>query len=299
MIRRFVLVVVAAGVLAGCGAVMRIAYNNGDFALRLMANDYFDPQGEQQDVLRAQLARFHEWHRREELPVYARTFQSAAERTARGLKPEDVSWAIAEVRARYRVVVAQAADDTAPLVATFRAENYVALERKFAEVNAKFAKDYLAGDQAKRDKARAKWFEERFEWFIGDLTDAQVALLQRFVAAQPRMNEVRLADRKRRQQEFVALIRQYQGSPDLAERLRGFFVNWERDRGAEHAKLAREWEGRLVQLVVELDRTLTAEQRAKLVGRFEMLAEDARVLARQGRPAGENRAAAEAERAAR
>ena len=51
--------------------------------------------------------------------------------------------------------------------------------------------------------------------------------------------------------------------------MRDFFVDWERDRGAEHAQLAREWEGRLVQLVVDIDRTLTPEQRAKLVGRFE------------------------------
>ncbi|MET0679374.1 MAG: DUF6279 family lipoprotein [Burkholderiales bacterium] len=293
MSRRLVLVLAVVAALAGCGSVMRVAYNNGDFALRLMANEYFDPEGEQQDVLKAQLARFHEWHRREELPAYGRIFQGAADRVARGLKPEDVSWAIAAVRERYRLVVAQAAEDGAPLVATFKPDNYAALERKFDEVNAKFTKDYLSGDQAKRDKARAKWFEERFEYFIGDLTDAQVALIQRFVQTQPRMNEVRLADRKRRQQAFVALIRQYQSSPELGERMRGFFVHWERDRGPEHARLAREWENRLVQLVVDIDGTLTPEQRTKLVGRFETLAEDCRVLARQGRPGGEARAAVE------
>jgi hypothetical protein len=291
--RRWLIVLAAAALLAGCGTVMRVVYNNGDFALRVMANEYFDTSGDQSDILKAQLARFHEWHRREELPAYARIFQSAAERTARGLTQEDVTWAIVAVRERYRMVVAQAAEDGAPVVASLKAENYVALERKFADVNAKFTKDYLAGDQAKRDRARAKWFEERIEWFVGDLSEAQVALIQRFVQSQPRMNEVRLADRKRRQQEFVALIRKYQASPELAERMRDFFTHWERDRGAEHAKLAREWEGRLVQLVVELDGTLSPQQRAHLVGRFEMLAEDCRVLARQGRPAAETRAAAE------
>jgi len=291
VIRRSLLALAAALALAGCSSVMRVVYNNGDFALRVMANEYFDTNGDQQDVLKAQLARFHEWHRREELPAYARMFQSAAERAARGLTREDVTWAIVAVRERYREVVAQAAEDGAPVIATLKPDNYAALERKFADANTKFTKEYLAGDQAKRDKARAKWFEERFEWFVGDLTDAQAALILRFVEAQPRMNEVRLADRKRRQQEFVALIRQYQASPALAERLRTFFVNWERDRSAEHAKLAREWEDRLVDLVLELDRTLTPDQRAKLVGRFESLADDCRVLARQGRPAGETRAA--------
>jgi hypothetical protein len=291
-IGRRLLVLAAVAALAGCGTIMRVVYNNGDFALRVMANEYFDTSGDQEVLLKAQLARFHEWHRREELPAYSRLFQSAADRAARGLQPEDVSWAIVSVRERYRQVVAQAAGDGAPVIASLKPDNYAALERKFTDVNAKFTREYLSGDQAKRDRARAKWFEERIEWFVGDLTEVQVALIHRFVQGQPRMNEVRLADRKRRQQEFVALIRKYQSSPELASRMRDFFVHWERDRGAEHARLAREWEGRLSQLVVELDRTLTPHQRAHLVGRFESLAEDARVLAQQGRPAAETRAAA-------
>jgi hypothetical protein len=290
-IGRRLLVLAAVAALAGCGTIMRVVYNNGDFALRVMANEYFDTSGDQEVLLKAQLARFHEWHRREELPAYSRLFQSAADRAARGLQPEDVSWAVAAVRERYRVVVARAAADGAPVIATLTPDNYAALERKFADVNARFAREYLSGDQAKRDRARAKWFEERIEWFVGELTEAQVALIHRFVQGQPRMNEVRLADRKRRQQEFVALIRKYQSSPELASRMRDFFVHWERDRGAEHARLAREWEGRLGQLVVELDRTLAPHQRAHLVGRFESLAEDSRTLARQGRSADDTRAA--------
>lgn len=291
MIRRRLLVALAAVALAGCGAVMRVAYNHGDIALRLMAYEYFDLQGEQSDLFKVQLARFHEWHRREELPQYAAIFQGAGERVARGLKREDVAWALAAVRARYNAVVAQAAEEGAPVIAAFKPENYAALERRFADVNAKFTKDYLTGDQAKRDRARAKWFEERFEFFIGDLTEQQVALITRFVQSQPRMNEVRLADRKRRQQEFVALVRKYQASPELAERLRGFFLNWEGGRGAEHKQFAAEWEQRLIQLVLDIDRTLTPEQRRRLVDRFESLAEDCRVLARQGRPVGDTRAA--------
>ena len=290
------LVLVLAVALAGCGSIVRVAYNNGDFALRWMAYDYFDLQGEQQDVLKAQLARFHEWHRRDELPIYAGIFQSAADRAARGLTREDVTWAIGAVRARYRVVVSQAAVEGAPVIATLKPDNYAALDKKFADVNARFTKDYLAGDQARRNRARAKWFEERFETFIGELTDAQVARIAQFVQTQPRMNQVRLADRQRRQQEFVQLIRQHQSSADLAERLRGYFVHWERDRGAEHVQLAREWEERLVALVLDIDRMMTADQRSHLVARFESYAEDCRILARQGRPAGDTRAALEGAR---
>ena len=279
-------IVILAAALGGCGSLVRIAYNNGDFALRMMAYEYFDLQGEQQEVFKSQLGRFHEWHRREELPVYAGTFQSAADRLARGLTREDVLWGVAAVRDRYRGVVAQAADEGAPVIARLGPENYAALEKKFADNNQKFAKEYLAGDQTKRDRARVKWLEERFEFFMGDLTDAQRELIVRFVQTQPRMSEVRLNDRKRRQQEFVQLVKAERSSPGLAERLRGYFLNWERDRGPEHARLAREWEDRLVRLALDIDRTMSPEQRQRAVERFAGLAEDCRVLAGQGRPSG-------------
>ena len=242
-------------------------------------------------LFRAQLARFHDWHRREELPRYAALFSDAAEQLAQGLKAEDVTGSIAALRSRYQVLVSQAVDESVPVVATFRTENYAALEKKLAADNAKFAKEYLAADQAKRDEARVARFEKRFTSFIGKLTPAQRELLVRFVKAQPRMSEVRFKDRERRQQEFVALIKEHRSSPDLAERVRGFFVNWERDRGAEHARLVREWEERLVQLMLDMDRSLSAEQRARGVERLERYAEDFRVLAREGQRPDDARAA--------
>jgi hypothetical protein len=284
--RRVVLAVAAAAVLAGCGSAMRVAYNNGDVALRFIAHEYFDLHGEQSDQLKVQLVRFHEWHRREELPRYAALFGSAAERLNRGLAREDVVWAITAVRARYRTTVEQGADEFAPVAATFRPDNLEALERKLAATNEKFAREFLTGDAAKQTRARAKRLTGWFEDWLGSVTPEQEALVLRFAGAQPQMNQIRLDDRRRRQQEFVALLREHRNSPDLAARMREYLVNWERDRGAEHRRMAREWEDRLVTLVVDVDRTLTPKQRSHAVRRFEFFATEARILAQQGRPAG-------------
>jgi hypothetical protein len=284
--RRLFAAALAAAVLAGCGSVMRVAYNNGDVALRYVAHDYFDLHGEQSDQLKAQLARFHAWHRREELPRYAALFGDAAVRLQKGLAREDVAWAIVSVRARYRVTVEQGADEFAPVAATFRADNLEALERKLADNNEKFAKEFLSGDAAKQTRARVKRLTGWFEEWLGSVTPEQEALIQRFAQAQPQMNQIRLDDRRRRQQEFVQLLRAHRKDPDLAARMRDYFVNWERDRGPEHRRQAREWEDRLVSLIVEVDRTLTPRQRSHVVQRFEFFAEEARILARQGQPAG-------------
>ena len=53
--------------VAGCASVVRIAYNNGDYAVRMLADDYFALNGGQVDAFNTRLARFHEWHRLEEI----------------------------------------------------------------------------------------------------------------------------------------------------------------------------------------------------------------------------------------
>lgn len=283
---RFLLACVAAAALSGCGSAMRVAYNNGDVALRFLAHEYFDLHGEQTDQLKVQLARFHAWHRREELPRYTVLLSGAGERLDRGLAREDVVWAIAALRARFQVTVEQGVDEFAPVAASFRPDNLDALERKFAESNEKFAKEFLSGDPAKQTRARVKrttgWFDE----WLGSVTPEQEALIVRFAQAQPQINQIRLDDRKRRQQAFVRLLRAHRSSPDLAARMREFFLDWERDRGPEYQRQAREWEDRLVTLIVDVDRTLTPKQRSHAVRRFEFFAAEARILARQGQPAG-------------
>ena len=64
------LLLLAAASFAGCSGA-RLAYNNADTVVRWMADDYFALQGPQEEDFEARLARFHAWHRSEELPRYS------------------------------------------------------------------------------------------------------------------------------------------------------------------------------------------------------------------------------------
>lgn len=286
---RLAVVALVAALLAGCGAVVRVAYNNADYAARIAAHDWFDLHGEQSSLMRAHIEDFHAWHRREELPRYGRLFGSVADRVARGLVREDVEWALASGRERYQALAAQAAAELVPVLATFTPANYTALERKLAEGNDKLVKDYIAVDPAKRDRNRFKAIVNRFEDWTGPLNDEQEALIRTFVRAGADVTEARLADRKRRQRELLQLLETYRTSPELGPRLTAYLVNWENARGPEYARLARAREEQLIQLVLDIDRTLTSKQRAHAVTRFRAYADDWYMLAGQGRkepPAG-------------
>jgi hypothetical protein len=269
--------------LAGCGTVVRLAYNNADYALRVAAHEWFDLHGEQSDLARVRIEAFHTWHRHNELPAYERLFDGAADRVARGLTREDVQWAIDAVRARYRVLATQAVGEIVPVVATFTPANFEALERKMAEGNERLEKDVLKIDPAKRDRNRFKTIAGRFEEWLGPLTAEQEELVRAFVRGGAAMVPVMLDDRRRRQRELLRLLETYRTRPDLRERLTAYVLDVERARGAEYARLAQAREAELVQLVLDLDRTMTPKQRAHAVAKLRSYARDFQVLAGQGR----------------
>jgi Family of unknown function (DUF6279) len=290
------LVVAATVVLAGCSSVVRVAYNNGDIAVRMMADEYLDLQGEQATLFKARLVRFHEWHRLEELPRYAQVLDSAAARVRRGVTRADVEWAVAAIRERYRVLAMEAIDAAIPVLATLTPQNLVALDKKFAASNRKFADEYLTGTPAAREKARDDAIGARFDEWLGSVSAAQQRLIADYVRMHTGVQAMRLADREARQQELVSLLGREHDASVLRERLRAFFVDYEAQRSAEYARASRDWEERVITLVTDILQAASPAQRDYAAERLTRYADDFRALAEEGRkqlPSG-TRAAQEA-----
>src|SRR5437762_1914014 len=174
---RFFLLAIGALSLAACSAT-RVAYDNADILLRFMASSYLDLDAAQSEDLTPRIARFHQWHRSNELPVYAALLRSASQRAAKGITAEDFAWGLANVRLRYRRFAAKAAEDAAPVLATLAGTQLLALERKFAENNEKYAREFLSSDDNERRRRQQKRMLERFRDFAGELTPDQWARMR-------------------------------------------------------------------------------------------------------------------------
>jgi len=272
------LLLAVCAALASCSAT-RIAYDNADTALRFMASSYLDLDGPQADDLRQRIVRFHQWHRASELPVYAALLRSASARAARGITAEDVAWGLASVRTRYRRLAAKAAEDAAPVLATLASAQVAALERRFAENNEKYARKFLAADDAKRGGAQTKRMLDHFRDFAGQLTPEQEGRIERFALAHERHVFLRFEDRRRWQHEAVAALAQKHGAQELGRDLARTFEKPELRRSEEFIREDKRWDEDLGRLIVDLDRSLSAEQRARVVQRLSGYAEDFSALA--------------------
>jgi len=268
----------ACVLLASCSAV-RMAYDNADTALRFMASSYLELDAAQAEDMRQRIVQFHEWHRRSEVPAYARLMRSASERAARGITTEDVAWGLESVRSRYRKFASKAAEDAAPVLVTLAPAQITALERKFADNNEKFEKEFLPADESKRRRAQAKRMLERFRDFAGELTVDQEARIELFALAHERHVALRFEDRRNLQHDLVAAIKTHHQTQELGATLAAIFARPERRRTEAFVREDRAWDDALAQLIVELDRSLSPKQRAHVVGRLSDYANDFAALA--------------------
>jgi hypothetical protein len=281
---RFLLLLLALAALAGCSGT-RLAYNNADTVVRWMADDYFALQGPQEEDFKARLARFHAWHRSEELPRYSVLMTSAGDKLANGLTAAELTWAWESVKGRYRRMAAYAAPELAAVLATLTPPQFERLDKKFAESDAEYAKKHLKGGEAEQRRRRDKRnLELMREWF-GDLSDEQEAQIKISSAKLPLLYELRLQNRRRRQGEFVALLKGSRSQAELEPKLKHWLTEWDEGASPEYRRLSELHRDLYIQMLLELDRSLTAAQRARAVARFQEFAEIFKALAEQSKPA--------------
>jgi hypothetical protein len=253
--------------LQGC-SVTRLAYNNADTFLRWQANSYFDFEGEQSDELDQRIAGFLAWHRAKALPQYARLAEDAATRLLRGVKREDLDWGYDAFRVQALEALDAAVAESAGPLDRLRPEQWVHLERRFAEDNRKFEREQLRGTVEERRKRRLKRNLDRLDEWFGPLSDEQVARVRRYADSAPLVAEHQDRYRRRRQTEFLAMLR----AREARQKLQAWARAWETDRDPEYVRLQAEMSTEYAGLLLDLDRLLVPEQRERAAARLRRYA---------------------------
>lgn len=271
---RWLAAALAACLLCGCSTV-RLAYDNADAYLRWRAGNYLDVHGEQLDELDAAIDDFHRWHRAQALPQYARLALDAATRVEDGVSPADLVWGYDSLLAQARIGLREAARRMAPLLGRLDARQLEHIESRLAEDNRRFRKKFLRGSEAARRERRAERIVKRLEDWVGRLSQAQEERVRQYSERSPLLAQMRLRDHQRVQAAALALLRAGR-IEDLAE----FVAHWDRGRDAAYVGALDASRRELTAMLLDLDRTLSAEQRALAAASLRRYAAEFRQLAR-------------------
>jgi hypothetical protein len=219
------LVLVFILALAACNAV-RLGYNHGETLTYWWLNSYIDVSADQKPWVRQRIARFFQWHRATQLKDYAQLLAQTQRQVQRSVTTAEMLASYEDARKRMLVVIDHTLPDLADLALSLKPEQIAQIEKKFASNNDDYRKDYLRGNLADRQRFRFKKVMEQAEYWFGDFSAEQEAVIRKASDARILNNELWFAGRQQRQREMIAILRKIQAERprrDAAvEMLRGY-----------------------------------------------------------------------------
>ena len=205
---RIIGVLVLGTALAACSTV-KLAYNNLPEVGYWWLDGYLDFDGTQTPMVRDELDALLAWHRRNELPRVVALLQQAQALAPGEITPGQVCAMADEIRARLLVLAERAEPAGARLALSLTDAQLRQLEHKYEKINVDYRKEWLDRTLAKQHELRYDRFLDRSEDFYGRLDERQRELLKQQVVRSvfdPRLLD---AERKRRQQETLTLLRRF------------------------------------------------------------------------------------------
>lgn len=276
------LALAALALLSGCGPSVKLAYNNADTLLMWQVKRYVDLQPPQAQAVESGVARLHAWHRGQELPQIVGLLREARVVAADGLTGDEINRLLAAARTRYDVLADRASVDAAAVLASLTPAQRETLRQRLTEDNRRFAAEYVDTDAGRARRHRAKRVVANIERIYGDLRPEQRTMVQASSEAMPLTYADRLAHRERRQRELLRLLETHASASTLQPALRRWLIDWEAGRTPGHVDRAQQVLDQSVQMVVDLDRSLTPGQRRTLMARLDGYASDFSTLVAQG-----------------
>lgn len=180
---------------------------------------YFSFDDTQRDFARTALNDLQTWHRKQELPEYRRILVSIKQRTQKSLTPADLDWFRSELNQRYMAITEKTIPQVAELALTAKPAQLQKMRNRLTDQNKESREKYLQPNLAKRNADRLKRSVDRFEDYVGSLSDAQKKMVEETLQQVPSTDETWYEERLLRQKQLSDLleqIRRDQPSKELA-----------------------------------------------------------------------------------
>ncbi|MEO7941073.1 MAG: DUF6279 family lipoprotein [Burkholderiaceae bacterium] len=278
---------VALVLLGSCSAV-KLTYNNLDDISYWWIDGYADLGELQSAQLRDDLTQLLAWHRGNEMPRVAALLQQVQRDAQADTTPENVCRFYDQVRERLDGVRVKAEPAAVNLAMSLSPSQIKHIAAKFDKGNTAWRRKWMAGTKPELLDKRLEASVERAEQFYGTLEERQRAVLRAGMAS-PHFDAQRsYAERLRRQQDLLQLLRTLIGAngtpqPTAAQAtmaLRGYLDRSLTSPDPVYRAYAQAATLENCQIYAQLHNSTNSQQRERAGARIAAYERDARELAR-------------------
>lgn len=278
-IKNIVLLLVLCASLGGCA--VRVAYLFLDVALLWSLDDYIDFEGDQRSQAKVAIKEFHKWHRYNELPRYAATFEALAADLEGPVTIETIRRYSDITFEDWQGIMRGLAAPSAKILSQLNDEQIQQLVDTMAEEERDDREDYAEETEEDVREDRYDFMDSAAKKLAGRLNDEQRTLIARWAASMHNMSEMSLDHRSRWRGEFVKILQNRSDVAILKQELEVLFAQPYLFWNEGYQQSMDHNETLTLQLFADLANSMTKKQRKKATKRLRNIASDFRSLSKE------------------
>lgn len=276
---KILLAVVIALQLTACSSV-KFAYNRLDRFADWYLDDYIVFTNEQQELFERVFDLQWRWHRKTQLPQYAALLKRMEGDLQDGFSAAALAHYHRSLYGYWRVLAARLAPSAAAIFSTASARQIDRFLQQLENKNREFGEKYVKRSRSTSQRKLAEYANRQLKRWTGSMSDEQRRLIADWSRRFEPMARDSLAFRRQWQARLRVLL-QRRDAADFGDRFVDLVVYPENHRPLAYQQKLERNRKRFKALMLDIERTLSLQQRQHLRDKLLSLAEDFEQLAAQ------------------
>ncbi len=277
--RKASLILLLLLLLVGCSAT-QIGYRFADTFIKWEVQSYLKMSSSLEQQVDGALKELHHWHARNELPIYRDTLSQLRTQIAdNNLSKEDIEAYYYDARSAWRRALTAAEPHVQEILLQLNARERSHLKTKFFERQREQLKSLAETSTAARKAELIKETESSLEKWLGEVTPEQQQLIVTWFEQRESVREDWVQYTSQLQAKLLSIL-DYAASDGpidnalVQRQLQGLIVDPHRYRSMELQQKLKQNQMVTVSFVFELNRSLTPNQRARILAKVDGFIED-------------------------
>lgn len=260
------------------GCTTKLAYDFLDWGLYWELKDYVKFTRDQRLLVKDEISQLIDWHRSEELPQYADQLEKLSKELKSGITVEQLEESYNNLRDSWQRIVIKTLPAAVDIISNLNDEQVNDFFEMLIEKEGDDAKKIEKGTNARTLKKREAYVSKKIVDVIGKLNEDQKSLIAQWTLSMKPTKELSLAQAIQWRTRMQTVLAERHNKQQLENNLMVLFANPDQLRSASYRRVIEKNKRLIMQLLFDLNQTLTNQQRSKLVKKLKSYINDFRDL---------------------
>ena len=260
------------------GCTTKLAYDFLDWGLYWELKDYVKFTRDQRLLVKDEISQLIDWHRSEELPQYADQLEKLSKELKSGITVEQLEESYNNLRDSWQRIVIKTLPAAVDIISNLNDEQVNDFFEMLIEKEGDDAKKIEKGTNARTLKKREAYVSKKIVDVIGKLNEDQKSLIAQWALSMKPTKELSLAQAIQWRTRMQTVLAERHNKQQLENNLMVLFANPDQLRSTSYRRVIEKNKRLIMQLLFDLNQTLTNQQRSKLVKKLKSYINDFRDL---------------------